>query len=149
MAKVPSGYALQLALGPLDSLVSAMRLARNHEYQLMLRMVQRLHEAGQVWPAGESLPARLAWGAHTPTDRTTVLADVTAGYAAGVFSLDTAVRLLQEAGYPIDDVAGEVERIQKRAFDQAARLADATGDNAAVRAYLGLPTQCRRCLQCR
>ncbi|MFD7769832.1 hypothetical protein [Streptomyces sp. NPDC059787] len=139
VAKVPSGYALQLALGPLDSLVSAMRLARNHKYQLLLRMVQRLHQAGQEWPAGESLPARLMWGAHTPTDRTTVLNDVAQGYEAGVFSLETAVRMLQEAGYPIDDVADEIERIQKRAFDQAARLADATGDNSAVREYLGLP----------
>ncbi|MFF4504809.1 hypothetical protein [Streptomyces sp. NPDC001401] len=138
-AQVPSGYALQLALGPLDSLVGAMRLARNHKYQLLLRMVQRLHQAGQEWPAGESLPASLVWGAHTPTDRTTVLNDVTAGYAAGVFSLETAVRMLQEAGYPIEDVAEEIERIQKRAFDQAARLADATGDNATVREYLGLP----------
>jgi hypothetical protein len=139
-ASVPSGYALQLALGPLDSLVGAMRLARAHKYQLLLRLVQRLHQAGQAWPAGESLPARLVWGAHTPTDRTTVLADVVQGYGAGVFSLDTAVRMLQEAGYPIDEVAEEIDRIQKRAFDQAARLADATGDNAAVRAYLGLPT---------
>jgi Phage portal protein, SPP1 Gp6-like. len=139
VAKVPSGYALQLALGPLDSLVGGMRLARDHKYQLLLRMVQRLHQAGQVWPAGESLPARLVWGAHTPTDRTTVLNDVTAGYAANVFSLETAVRMLQEAGYPIEDVAEEIERIQKRAFDQAARLADATGDNGVVRKYLGLP----------
>ncbi|WP_405526739.1 hypothetical protein OG426_30265 [Streptomyces canus] len=139
VAKVPSGYALQLALGPLDSLVGAMRLARDHKYVLLLRMVQRLHQAGQVWPAGESLPARLVWGAHTPTDRTTVLNDVTAGYEGGVFSLETAVRMLQEAGYPIEDVAEEIERIQKRAFDKAARLADATGDNAAVREYLGLP----------
>jgi hypothetical protein len=139
VAKVPSGYALQLALGPLDSLVGAMRQARNHKYQLLLRMVQRLHQAGQEWPAGGSLPARLVWGAHTPTDRTTVLNDVTAGYEAGVFSLETAVRMLQEAGYPIEDVAEEIERIQKRAFDQAARLADATGDNTAVRGYLGLP----------
>ncbi|WSA81779.1 hypothetical protein OG930_43620 [Streptomyces sp. NBC_01799] len=93
----------------------------------------------EVWPAGESLPARLVWGAHTPTDRTTVLADVVAGYGAGVCSLETAVRMLQEAGYPVEDVAEEVDRIQRRAFDQAARLADATGDNAAVREYLGLP----------
>jgi hypothetical protein len=116
-----------------------MRLARDHKYQLLLRVVQRLHQAGQKWPAGESLPAHLVWGTHTPTDRTTVLSDVTAGYAAGVFSLETAVRMLQEAGYPIDDVAEEIERIQKRAFDQASRLADATGDNGAVREFLGLP----------
>ncbi|MGW4042233.1 hypothetical protein [Streptomyces sp. NPDC004721] len=136
-AKVPSGYALQLALSPLDSLVGAMRLARNHKYQLPLRMVQRLHQAGQVWPAGESLPARLVWGAHTPTDRASVLKDVTAGYVGGVFSLETAVRMLQEAGYPIDDVAKEIARIQKWAFDQAARLADATGDNSAARSPAG------------
>ncbi|MEU6421111.1 hypothetical protein [Streptomyces spiralis] len=138
-AKLPNGYSLQIALGPLDSLVGSMRLAREHKYQLLLRLVQRLHQAGQEWPAGESLPARIAWGAHTPTDRTTVLNDVVQGYEAGVFSLETAVRMLQEAGYPIDDIAEEIERIQTRAFDQAARLADATGDNTVVREYLGLP----------
>ncbi|MGF0174309.1 hypothetical protein ACQF36_28465 [Streptomyces sp. Marseille-Q5077] len=48
---LPSGYALQLALGPL---VAATRLARNHKYAVLLRMVQRLHQAGQAegWPAG-------------------------------------------------------------------------------------------------
>jgi hypothetical protein len=35
--------------------------------------------------------------------------------------------------------SAEIERIQKRAFDQASELADATGDNSAVREYLGLP----------
>lgn len=138
-AAVPSGYALQLALGPLDALVAAMRLARDHKYLLLLRMVQRLHQAGRVWPAGESLPAKLAWGPHTPTDRAAVLADVTQGYNAGVFSLETAVRMLQDAGYPIEDITEEIDRIQRRSFDQAARLADATGDNAAVREYLHLP----------
>ncbi|MGI5139314.1 MULTISPECIES: hypothetical protein [unclassified Streptomyces] len=138
-AKLPNGYSLQVALGPLDSLVGALHLARNHKYQLLLRMVQRLHQAGQEWPAGESMPARLAFGAHTPTDRTTVLNDAVQGYEAGVFSLETVVRMLQEAGYPIEDIAEEIERIQKRAFDQAARLADATGDNNVVREYLGLP----------
>ncbi|MGV9566167.1 hypothetical protein [Streptomyces sp. NPDC003480] len=63
-----------------------MRLARDHKYQLLLRMVQRLHQAGQEWPADESLPARLVWGAHTPSDRTTVLNDVVQGFEAGVGS---------------------------------------------------------------
>lgn len=137
-AAVPSGYALQLALGPLDALVAAMRLARDHKYLLLLRMVQRLHQAGRVWPAGESLPATLAWGPHTPTDRTAVLSDVVQGYNAGVFSLETAVRMLQDAGYPIEDITEEIERIQRRSFDQAARLADATADNGAVRDFLHL-----------
>lgn len=138
---LPSGYALQLALGPLDSLVAAMRLARNHKYAVLLRMVQRLHQAGQAegWPAGESLSARLVWGPHTPTDRAAVLDEVVKGVGAGVLSVETGIRMLIDTGYPIDDAQAEIERIQARAFDAAARLADATGDNAAVREYLGLP----------
>ncbi|THA38147.1 hypothetical protein [Streptomyces sp. A1547] len=138
---LPSGYALQLALGPLDSLVAAMRLARAHKYRVLLRMVQRLHQAGQApgWPPGESVPAQLAWGPHTPTDRAAVLDEVVKGVGASVLSLETGVRMLQDAGYPIEDAQHEIELIQTRAFDAAARLADATSDNAAVRAYLGLP----------
>jgi hypothetical protein len=138
---LPSGYALQLALGPLDSLVAAMRLARTHKYAVLLRMVQRLHQAGQAegWPAGESLPARLMWGPHTPTDRAAVLDQVVKAVGAGVLSVETGIRMLIDAGYPIDDAQAEIERIQSRAFEAAARLADATGDNAAVREYLGLP----------
>ncbi|MFB7829308.1 hypothetical protein [Streptomyces hydrogenans] len=138
---LPSGYALQLALGPLDSLVAAMRLARNHKYAVLLRMVQRLHQAGHAdgWPAGESVPARLMWGPHTPTDRAAVLDEVVKGVGAGVLSVETGVKMLVDAGYPIDNPQTEIERIQARAFEAAARLADATGDNGAVRAYLGLP----------
>ncbi|MFF0164153.1 hypothetical protein ACFYRY_42755 [Streptomyces sp. NPDC005263] len=137
---LPSGYALQLALGPLDSLVAAMRLARDHKYVILLRMAQRLHQAGQAegWPAGESLPARLMWGPHTPTDRAAVLDEVVKGVSAGVISVETGVQMLSDAGYPIDDAQEEIDRIQSRAFEAAARLADATGDNAAVRAFLGL-----------
>ena len=143
---LPSGYALQLALGPLDTLVAAMRLARTHKYAILLRMVQRLHQAGQAegWPMGESLPARLMWGPHTPTDRAAVLDEVVKGVGAGVLSVETGVRMLIDAGYPIDDVQDEIERIQSRAFEAAARLADATGDNAAVREYLGLLRLARR-----
>lgn len=45
-------------------------------------MVQRLYQAGRAWSAGESLPAKLAWGPHTP-DRAAVLVYVTEGYAYG------------------------------------------------------------------
>ncbi|WP_405476998.1 hypothetical protein [Streptomyces canus] len=91
---LPSGYALQLALGPLDSLVAAMRLARTHKYVVLLRMVQRLHQAGQAegWPAGESFPARLMWGPHTPTDRAAVLDEVIKAVGAGVLSVETGIR---------------------------------------------------------
>ncbi|MEU2590815.1 hypothetical protein ABZ649_04515 [Streptomyces albidoflavus] len=135
---LPSGYALSLALGPLDSLIGSMRLARDHKYRLLLRMVYRLHQAGRVWPAGETPAARIIFGPHTPTDRAAVLDEVVKAVGAGVLSLETGIRMLMNAGYPVEDAADEVARIQRRAFDAAARLADATGDNAAVRRFLQL-----------
>ncbi|MDI3406278.1 hypothetical protein [Streptomyces cavernicola] len=38
-AEVPSGYALKLALGPLDALIGMMRLAREHKYRLLFKFV--------------------------------------------------------------------------------------------------------------
>ncbi|MFE1558908.1 hypothetical protein ACFW6V_28490 [Streptomyces sp. NPDC058734] len=112
-ARVPSGYALQLSLGPLDSLVESMRLARAHKYALLLRFVQRLHQAGQAegWPAGPATPVRLVFGPHTPTDRSAVLDEVVRAVGAAVLSLETGVRMLQESGYPIDDAHAEIDRI--------------------------------------
>ncbi|MFD7639533.1 hypothetical protein ACFV4P_02655 [Kitasatospora sp. NPDC059795] len=139
-SQVPSGYALALALGPLESLVGEMRLARAHKYVLLFKMVGRLYQAGRVegWPAGELPAAELVWGPHMPTDRTATLDEVVKGIGAGVLSLETAVRMLASAGYPIEDAAAEVRRIRQASFEAAARLADATGDNEAVRQFLGL-----------
>ncbi|MDX3205149.1 hypothetical protein [Streptomyces scabiei] len=136
---LPSGYALELALGPLDSLIGEMRLVRDHKYTLLLKFVARLYQAGRVWPAGELPSARLAFGPLTPTDQAAVLDLVVKAYEAGVISLETAVRMLMDAGFPIDSAATEIDLIQARDFDAAARLADATGDSTAVREYLGLP----------
>lgn len=138
--KVPSGFALQLSYGPMDALISSMRLARDHKYRLLLKFVQRLFVAGQHpdWPPADILPAALAFGPYTPTDRTAVLADVALAVEKGVMSLETAVRMLVEAGFPVDDAEQEIDRIQSRQFDKARALADATGDQAAVGAFLGL-----------
>ncbi|MGW3118516.1 hypothetical protein ACWDBW_15495 [Streptomyces sp. NPDC001107] len=126
--EVPSGYAFQLALAPLDALVAMMRLAREHKYRLLLKMVQRLYQAGRAegWAAGESFSARLAWAPHTPTDRAAVLDEVVTAYGAGVISLETAVQMLLDAGYPIEDASQEVARIRVVAErEAAARVAEA------------------------
>ncbi|MFJ1993087.1 hypothetical protein [Streptomyces asiaticus] len=138
-SKVPSGYALQLSLGPLDSLISGMRLARDHKDALLLKMVQRLYLAGQHpdWAGLPVLPAKLVRGPHTPTDKQAVLEQVTTGVDK-VLSLETSVRMLVEAGFPIDDAAEEVKRIQAGQFEKARALADATGDTTVVGNFLGL-----------
>ncbi|MEU3566827.1 hypothetical protein AB0E96_00125 [Kitasatospora sp. NPDC036755] len=139
-SEVPSGYALALSLGPLGALVGEMRLARAHKYQLLFKMAGRLFQAGQVgWPTGELPAAQIVWGPHLPTDKAEALDLAVKGYEAGLFSLETCVRMLSDSGFPITDIADEVRRIQARAFDAAARLADATGDTGAVRDFLGLP----------
>ncbi|MEU3704709.1 hypothetical protein AB0E82_20770 [Streptomyces anulatus] len=142
-AQMPSGYALRLSLGPLDKLIAGMRLARRHKYMLMLKFVQRLFIAGQHpdWVNRKVQPATVAMGAYTPTDRAGVLEEVATAYAANLISLETALRMLAEGGWPIEDIPAEIERIQSRAFAQAGELADATGDAEAVRDYLGLKGQ--------
>ncbi|TXS42930.1 hypothetical protein [Streptomyces sp. t39] len=137
-SKVPSGYALELSLGPLDSLIDGMRLARDHKDMLLLRMVQRIHHAGQHpdWIGLPVQPARLIRGPYTPTDKAAVLEQVTAGVGK-VFSLETAVRMLTEAGFPIDDAQSEIEQIESRQFEQARFLADALGNPEEVARFLG------------
>lgn len=138
-SKVPSGYALELSLGPLDSLISGMRLARAHKDTLLLRFVQRLFIAGQHpdWVGVTPLPAKLIRGPYTPTDKAAVLEQVATAYKAKVLSLETAVRMLTEAGWPIEDAAKEIEQIQARSFEDARLLADALGNVDEVAAFLG------------
>ncbi|MFE9812421.1 hypothetical protein [Streptomyces sp. NPDC005548] len=139
-SQVPSGYALEISLGPLDALIASMRLARDHKYTLLLKFVQRLYLAGQHpdWAAVTATTARLSFGSYKPTDKAAVLELVATGVDKGVISLETGVQMLIEAGFPIDDAQDEIERIQARQFDKARQLADATGDTQLVGDFLGV-----------
>lgn len=134
----PSGYALELSFGPLTSMIRTMRLVRSVKYPLLLKMVQRFYQLNGILPAGELPRAELRLGSFLPSDMDAVLARVIKAYDAKLISLETAVAELLEAGFSIDDVAEEIVRIQSRDYEGANELADATGDNAAVREYLGL-----------
>lgn len=138
-SKFPSGFALQLAIGPLDSLMSGMRLARDHADRLLPKFVQRLNLAGQHpdWVGLPVLPAKLMRGAYTPTDKAAVLEQVTSARQAKVISLETAIRMLQDVGWPIEDAEDEINRIDSRAFEDAVRLADALGNVDEVAKFLG------------
>lgn len=139
-SKAPSGYAMDVSLGPLDALIASMRLARDHKYGLLLKFAQRLFLAGQHpdWTGITPLPAKLAFGSYKPTDKASVLDLVGNGVDKGVISLETAVKMLIDSGFPIDDAAKEIERIQARQFDKARALADATGDVQLVGDFLGM-----------
>ncbi|MEW2300018.1 hypothetical protein AB0958_08555 [Streptomyces sp. NPDC006655] len=119
-SEVPSGYALQLSFGPLDAMVRSMRLAREAKYPLLLKMVQRLYQLGGLLPPGDNAQATIAFGAYLPADLSAALDLVVRGVQGGVLTLETGVRLLVEAGFPIEDAALEVERIRARASSPAA-----------------------------
>jgi hypothetical protein len=137
-SKVPSGYALELSLGPLDSLIGGMRLARGHKDSLLLRFVQRLNLAGQHpdWIGVTPLPAKLVRGPYTPTDKAAVLEQVRGGVKDKVISLETGVQMLADAGFPIDDIEAEITQIQSRSFEDARLLADALGNPDEVANFL-------------
>ncbi|MFG2359390.1 hypothetical protein [Streptomyces sp. NPDC048521] len=138
-AQAPSGYALDITLGPLDSLIDSMRLARDHKYTLLLKFIQRLHLAGQHpdWAGVQAQPAKLVFGPYKPTDKAGVLEQVTTGVTAGVLSKETGIKMLMEAGFPIEDAAEELKRIDSRSFTDARNLADALGNPEEVASFLG------------
>lgn len=137
--KAPSGFAIELSYGPMDPLMDSMHLARDHKYELLLKMVQRLYLAGQHpdW-TGPVVPARLAWGTYKPTDKAATLTMVQDAVDKGVMSLETGIKMLVDVGFPIDDISEEIERIQSRQYDKARTLADATGDMQLVGDFLGV-----------
>lgn len=137
--KAPSGFAIDLSYGPMDPLMDSMHLPRDGKYSLLFKMVQRLYKAAQHpdW-TGPVVDTQLVWGTYKPTDKASVLEMVRGAVKDDVMSLETAIRMLVEAGYPIDDVGEEIQRIQSRQFEKARALADATGSTEAVGEFLGI-----------
>lgn len=134
-----SGLAIQLRYGPLSALVRSMRLARAPKYRLLFKFVQRMLMLADDAPADTRVyPAELVLGPFLPKDETGTITAVREGVQGKVISLETGVRMLQAAGVPIEDIAEEVAAIESRMFKEAGELADATGDDAAVREFLGL-----------
>jgi hypothetical protein len=137
-SEVPSGFALQLMFSPFDSLIGEMRLVRGEKYALLLKFVQRLAQAGGDLPAGPNPRAEVRFGPYLPADMTAVIDQVVKLLAQKALSLITALRILQTAGVQIDDVEEEQKRIESSDLSGAQALFEATGDDTAVRARLGL-----------
>ena len=134
-----SGFARLLKLGPFSSLINTLRLVRLHKYRLLLKFVQRMYQAAGEWEPGPTVDARLVFGGFLPTDLQQVIEDVVALVQAKVLTVETGLRMLVEAGVPIDDITAEVDRLEAEDFTAAVALLDATGDEDAVRRRLRLP----------
>lgn len=136
---VPSGVALALSFGPLKSMVFEMRLVRDEKYPLLLKFAQRMSQAYGVKGVPEiwDLEPTIAFGSYLPADKDAVAKQVAELLKNGVISRETAVQMLIEAGFPIEDAVAEVRRIEEEDFDGAGKLFDATGNPEEVAKYLG------------
>lgn len=135
--EVPSGLALTLSFGPFQVMVEQARLVRKFKYELLLKMVQRLHIANGVWQ-GSVYRAGVEFGSALPSDfgsLTEILMKLTGGEKA-LMSRPTAVQILANAGMPIDDVPVEIDRIESEDFSGANMLYRATRSPAISSAYL-------------
>lgn len=135
---VASGFLMALSFGPLQGLVEDMRLIRDEKYRLLLKFVQRMAIQYGELPAAPALDAFVSFGSYMPSDLPGIVQTVTQLLNAKAISTITAVTMLVEAGLPIEDAGAEVERIRAENFDAAVTLLEASGDEDAVRDYLGL-----------
>lgn len=143
-SKIAAGVILLISYGQLTRLVDESRLARKDPYRILPRMVQRYHVINGVWE-GEIYDVSMAWGSYLPNDLAGTIASVVQAYMAKAISLETALRMLMEAGAPIDDVEEEVKRIQERDFEGGTQLLDALGSEEETAKYLQrkVPTDSR------
>ena len=140
-SEVPSGLALALSFGPLVAMIAEMRLARDEKYRLLFEFARRLALAGD----GKDVPtddaaASMEFGAYLPSDKAGTVELVRKLLGTGgeqpVIPIETAVSMLVDAGFAIDDAEQMVELLRKQDYATAARLLDATGDEEAVRELL-------------
>lgn len=138
LSQAASGVSIALRFGPFNQLVGMLRLTREPKGKLLLKMVQRLGQAGGVLPAGANPDARLEFGSFLPSDRNQMVTEVTGLLGAHAISLQTAVQLLVAGGLSIEDARHEVDRIRADNPEDAVRVADATGSEVLAAQWLGM-----------
>lgn len=142
-SEVPSGIALWLSFAPHSSMIDEMRLVREEKYNLMLKFVIRwmlLYEKITLANPAKTFPF-VKFGSYLPADKSEAMTMIVQAMNSvkRPMSLKTAVRVAQDAGFPVDDIAAELALIQSEDFDGAQALGSATGDLNEARTYLGLP----------
>jgi hypothetical protein len=139
-SKIQAGIVLSLSFGPLGSLIDEMRLVRRDKYRLLLKFVQRFYlKEGSANGGidGDVMTADVVFGSFLPSDRAGTVDMVTKLITAKLISRQTAQKMLQEVGVPIDDLVSESDEIDKRDYENAIRILDATGNPTLVSEFLG------------
>lgn len=133
-SKVPSGIVLTLSFQPHSNMVRNMRLVRADKYALLLKFVSRFYLKAGILE--EIVDCHLEFGNYLPADRQETAGIVVNLLTAHAITLETAVALLVNAGYPIEDAAREIRMIREENFDAAIKALEATADMNWVRVDL-------------
>jgi hypothetical protein len=123
VGQVPSGYAMMIAMIPTLSKTVAKRTTRRDKLGMLLKHVLRWHRDWgdpadfdrESWSEGMFVDttAYPSFGSVVPIDRKQVSEIVRDLLQAGAISEETAVAMLIASGFPIDDAAAEVQRLQE------------------------------------
>ena len=135
---VPSGYALALGFHPARQLMRESRTVRDEKFPLILRFAVRLAMVNRWLPAGGVPDLTISLGASLPADLPQAIATVKELLPVHGVSTATAVRILIDAGLPIEDAQAEVTAILRERFEDAVNLFEATGNAAAAAKMLGV-----------
>jgi hypothetical protein len=137
--EIASGILLALSNTPMSAMIDEMRLVRDEKDGILFKFVQRLFMYGGAITSGDVMDATLARGSYLPTDEQSTASTVVqllGGKPA--LSLETGLRMLVDAGIPIENIAEEIDRIKAADFTGANELFQAVGDEQAVGDYLGI-----------
>lgn len=139
--EVPSGIALTLSFTPHSGLIKKMRLVRDDKYKLLLKFVLRMYIQNDqlTKPAGDMPVSMMKFGSFLPADKQEVMTLTVQLLAAKAISLETAVIMLIDAGYPIEDWVEEISRIQARDYEAAQQIMAITGNPEYAAEFLGIP----------
>lgn len=142
-SEVASGVLLRLTFGPFSSLIRELRQVRKDKYSLLLKMAMRLGQRAELLAPGVLPRAELQFGSYLPSDQAEAVLNVTSLWDRPnpLISLETAIAMLINAGFPIEDAHEELLRINREAYGRAIQLLEATGSEVAVRALLNTGDQ--------
>lgn len=137
-ANVPSGYAMALGFHPARQLMRNARTVRDEKFPLIIKFALRMAQAWKWADSGETPNIEILLGASLPSDLQSAVETVKALLPVHAISTALAVKILTNAGLPIEDAEKEVSAIHEEDMEAAVKLVDATGNIQAASARLGI-----------
>lgn len=142
--EVPSGIALALGFSQHTNMISEMRMVRATKHPLMFKIVSRFYKQyGLI--SGEIQDMKLTLGSYLPSDKEQAIQHVVQALNAKppAMSQETAVAVLQAAGFPIPDAQAEIDRIKSMDVDMITAVAGLgnVNDGRAIRGLAPISDQ--------